>query len=321
MKDQDGLQIISDGSLVSIIMNCYNSETYLREAIDSILAQTYQNWELVFWDNQSTDDSAEIVQSYVDSRIKYHCSGSFTPLGEARNRAIKESSGELIAFLDCDDLWMPEKLAQQVPLFDAPNIGLVICDTYFFNEQGIQKQLYSNKKPPVGMVFREILGEYFISLETAVIRRNALDSLEHWFDSRFNAIEEYDLFVRLSYRWHLAYADVVLAKWRVHASSWTWSHSHLFPEERRLMLCELEKLIPNFNQIYEREVYAITRTCAFEDAQLAWKAKKNNEARLLLKPYRTTGLKWYLLYCMTFAPYSLFHVVNRLKGGVQPQIE
>jgi glycosyltransferase involved in cell wall biosynthesis len=77
---------MTEQPLVSVIMNCCNGEKYLQEAIDSVLAQTYKNWEIVFWDNQSIDDTAQIAKSYDDPRIKYHRSESFTPLGEARNQ-------------------------------------------------------------------------------------------------------------------------------------------------------------------------------------------------------------------------------------------
>ena len=95
---------MNDQPLVSVIMNCYNGEKYLRESIDSVVAQTYENWELIFWDNHSTDNSAQIVQSYGDSRIYYFCSQTFTPLGEARNLAIKQSNSEFIAILDCNHI-------------------------------------------------------------------------------------------------------------------------------------------------------------------------------------------------------------------------
>nr|MCH9813328.1 glycosyltransferase [Campylobacterota bacterium] len=73
--------------LVSVVINCYNSDTYLKEAIESVFNQTYQNWEIIFWDNQSTDRSAEIIKSYNDNRIKYFYAPVHTPLGEARNLA------------------------------------------------------------------------------------------------------------------------------------------------------------------------------------------------------------------------------------------
>src|SRR5829696_2506866 len=105
------------GPLVSVIMNCFNGEKYLREAIDSVLAQSYTNWEIIFWDNQSTDDSARIVRSYRDPRLKYFYAPTHLPLYGARNHAIDRAAGELIAFLDVDDWWIPSKLEQQVPLF------------------------------------------------------------------------------------------------------------------------------------------------------------------------------------------------------------
>ena len=86
--------------LVSILMNCFNGEKYLKQAIDSVLAQTYRNWEIIFWDNQSTDGSAEIFTSYRDSRLKYFYAPEHTRLYEARNCALEKAEGELIAFLD-----------------------------------------------------------------------------------------------------------------------------------------------------------------------------------------------------------------------------
>ncbi len=76
--------------LISVIMNCYNGEKFLREALDSVLTQTYTNWELIFWDNQSTDKSKDILLSYNDSRLKYFYATQHTNLGKARNLAMKK---------------------------------------------------------------------------------------------------------------------------------------------------------------------------------------------------------------------------------------
>ena len=100
--------------LVSVVMNCYNGEAYLYESIKSILSQTYENWELIFWDNQSTDSSAEIFKSYRDKRFRYFYANGHTPLYKARNLAIEKSKGDFIAFLDTDDLWSKEKLKLQM---------------------------------------------------------------------------------------------------------------------------------------------------------------------------------------------------------------
>ena len=95
--------------LVSIIMNCYNGEKYLREALNSVIEQTFQNWELIFWDNQSSDRSAFVFKRYDEKRFKYFYSPKHTLLYEARNYAIEKASGEFYAFLDVDDWWDTKK--------------------------------------------------------------------------------------------------------------------------------------------------------------------------------------------------------------------
>ena len=107
-----------EGPLVSVIMNCFNGEKYLQDSINSVLNQTYRNLELIFWDNQSNDRSAEYVKSYDDPRIKYFYAPKHTLLYEARNHAIEKSIGEYIAILDVDDWWEVNKLELQLPHFN-----------------------------------------------------------------------------------------------------------------------------------------------------------------------------------------------------------
>ena len=101
---------MSEEPLVSIIINCFNGEKYLRDTFSSVLKQTYSNWEIIFWDNKSNDSSTKIFNEFKDSRFKYFMSDKHTSLYEARNNAIEKSKGEIIAFLDTDDWWSEEKL-------------------------------------------------------------------------------------------------------------------------------------------------------------------------------------------------------------------
>ena len=105
--------MMKNAPLVSIIMNCYNGEQFLQEAINSVYGQSYANWEIIFWDNASTDNSSSIAKSY-DERIRYHLASKTTSLGEARNFALNKASGIYVAFLDCDDIYLTDKLEQQV---------------------------------------------------------------------------------------------------------------------------------------------------------------------------------------------------------------
>ena len=91
--------------LVSVIMNCHNGEKYLQQSLNSLLIQSYNNWELIFYDNCSTDNSALILKRYRDKRIKYFKSNKKLNLGLARKKALEKARGKLITFLDTDDLW------------------------------------------------------------------------------------------------------------------------------------------------------------------------------------------------------------------------
>tara|TARA_Y100000739_G_C20607100_1_gene466250 strand:- start:1039 stop:1983 length:945 start_codon:yes stop_codon:yes gene_type:complete len=297
---------------VSIVMNCFNGAKFVKQAIESVLRQTHENWELIFWDNQSTDNSAKIIKNYKDKRIRYFYAETFTSLGEARNLAIDKTRGSLIAFLDCDDLWVPEKLARQIPLFDKPEIGIVISDTVFFNESKKEKQLYKKQKPPEGYVFKDLLMRYFISLETVIIRKAALEGLTELFDTRFSAIEEYDLFIRLCHRWELGYVDLVLAKWRVHSESATWQKPELFGIERRLFVKKLSMIIPNFSTQFKMEYKALLRKCDYEDARVIWKNGDAYKARKLLKPHKFTSFPWLVVYILTFLPFKLFNWIAKI---------
>ena len=104
---------VVDG-LVSIIMPSWNTERFIAEAIQSVIDQTYQNWELLIVDDCSTDNTDEVVASFKDDRIKYFHNEKNSGAALTRNRAMREARGEWIAFLDSDDLWMPEKLEKQI---------------------------------------------------------------------------------------------------------------------------------------------------------------------------------------------------------------
>ena len=103
---------------VSIIMNCFNGEKFLRESLKSLFDQTYENWELIFWDNLSSDNSKKILQNFNDKRVIYFCSEHFLSLYKARNNAIQKCSGKYILFLDTDDTWISTKIEKQVEFLE-----------------------------------------------------------------------------------------------------------------------------------------------------------------------------------------------------------
>ena len=287
---------------VSILMNCYNGETYLHEAISSIIAQTYQNWELIFWDNQSTDKSKAIFHSYQDSRLKYYYAKEHTNLGGGRAKAFKHLSGDFIAVLDTDDVWFPEKLEKQLQLFDDPEIGIVISDTMFFNESN-ERALYNGEYPPEGNVFRQLLTRYFISLETLMLRKSVVDKLDYGFDADFSFIADFDLVLRTAQISKLALYKEVLAKWRVHKDSESWKSSVTFCNERELWIEKQIKKDSNFLDRYNKEI-SILHSKNF--LLMAINALSKNERVNALRFISKTNFKdWYdyAIMCLCFAPF------------------
>ena len=289
--------------LVSVLMNCYNGEKYLREAVDSVLAQTYQNWEIVFWDNQSTDGSAGIFESYDDPRLKYFHAPVHTDLGGGRARAWEHLTGEFIAVLDADDVWLPRKLEKQIPLFDDPEVGIVISDALFFNDK-TEKSFYAGEYPPTGWVFERLFSWYFVSLVTLVFRRSAVSKLRRAFDSDFSSIADFDLVVRLSRISKLALCPEILAKWRVHDGSETWRCPSAFIDEKKRWLAKQISEEPLFAEHHP----AVVRQ--FNSKNLRTEAAHellSNQRILALRSLMQAGFDhWHawvlLLFC--FLPFS-----------------
>ena len=294
----------TEGALVSILMNCYNGEKYLREAIESVLAQTFQNWELIFWDNQSLDQSANIFKSYKDPRLKYFLSSVHTDLGGGRANAFQHLTGEFIAILDTDDIWLPKKLEKQVPLFETPEIGIVICDTFFFNEK-TEKALYGNKPPITGSVFEKLMTNYFVSSETIVFRMSTALKLPRAFDPDFNFISDFDLVVRLSRISKLAFCPEVLAKWRIHGGSHTWKYPFTFVLEKERWIMKQMAEDPSFSEIYKKQIIIFNSTNYRERAVFEIRNNKNRVGAIH-NVIKTRFIDWrdWILLLLCFTPFS-----------------
>lgn len=293
---------------ISVIMNCFNSEKYLREAIDSVYAQTFKDWEIVFWDNASTDKSAEIAKSY-DSKLRYFRGEKNVPLGHARNFAIEKAQGEFIAILDCDDLWMPEKLEQQLPLCNNPEVGLVYSDVIQFNNRGYAMPKFGKDNPPQGKVFEAILFNNFICMSTAMIRTDVIKKHDNWFDTEFTAVEDTDLFIRISRDWDFAYAPYALSKYRMHENSLSYSAPLKFRKEEELMLEKFNKIFPEFKDRYEARYRAQIKR---DYAVVEWRQGNNSGARKIIKPLILQKKNYLLTYMAMFFPYKYAHNLRLL---------
>jgi len=211
--------------LVSVIINCYNGELYLKETIDCVFNQTYKNWEIIFWDNRSSDNSSKIVKNYTDKRIKYFKSSEHTRLGKARNEAISHASGEWCAFLDCDDLWTIDKLQKQISMINHNNVGLVYGGISVFSSGIKHSASWSNRmiksknnltnNLPEGEIFDKLLQYNFIPLLSAIFRRDLFNQIGG-ISEHMEIAEDYDLFVKLSCLTRVCAVQEVIGYYRIH---------------------------------------------------------------------------------------------------------
>jgi glycosyltransferase involved in cell wall biosynthesis len=206
--------------LISVVMNCHNGQAFLKESIKSLTSQTYKNWELIFWDNNSTDKSEEILKQFNDRRIKYFKSDSYLKLYRARNLAINQTKGEFVTFLDTDDLWNNKKLEKQLEICEKnKNIKFVYSNFFILNQNSNKLFKRSNKKLASGEITQLLLNDYVIGILTVMIKK---DIFSHYkFDEKYEIIGDFDFFIKLSQKFKLDCIQEPLATYRIHDSNFS----------------------------------------------------------------------------------------------------
>ena len=215
--------------LVSIICLCYNHERFISEALNSVLAQTYANLEIIIVDDSSTDNSVAIIKEYClrNPQLKFISTGNNIGNCAAFNKAWQISKGEFIIDFATDDVLFPDRVEKQVAAFQKLDMqyGVVYTDAVYIddnsrvlkqhNQHDSQGRLLSFA--PSGNIFSELLSRYFICPPTMMMRRNVFEKLEGYDETL--AYEDFDFWVRSSRLFHYYYLDVVTTKRRLHGTS------------------------------------------------------------------------------------------------------
>ncbi|MDB2676337.1 glycosyltransferase [Amylibacter sp.] len=221
--------------LVSVVMNCFNGERYLKEAIDSVFNQTYTNWEIIFWDNNSADKSSSIANSYGEKLI-YYKAPTFTPLYEARNLAIDKCQGKVIAFLDVDDIWLPDKLERQMSLISSNN--RIIYGGYEDIDRNGDRTGVVQDSCPSGFITSQLLLK---NISQGSVLIDALLLKEYKFDERYHIIGDFDLWVRLSFSHKFKSIDGTVELSRQHDSNESNTKRYKWLSDRRYFYCKFLK--------------------------------------------------------------------------------
>lgn len=220
---------MSPSPLVSVVCLCYNHARFLREALDSVLAQTYSNLEVIVVDDCSTDGSVSIIQEYVQRhpQIQFISTGKNQGNTRAFNLGWRASSGAYIIDFATDDALLPDRVAQQVAAFEKldQTYGVVYTDAVYINDASTPIGYHYKRRQngaleayaPSGDVFADLLRKYIICPPTMMVRRQVFDTLGGYDETL--AYEDFDFWVRSSRLYNYFYLDKVTTKRRVHISS------------------------------------------------------------------------------------------------------
>ena len=202
---------------VTVVIPCYNYARFIREAVDSALAQTVAPQEVIVVDDGSTDQTPEVMATYAsDPRVRYLRQEN-RGLSAARNAGIRAARGEFIALLDADDRWKPEKLSRQLAEFTEESVGLVYCGREVFDEHGTQN-LDPADESKCGRAL-EWLTVATLFCPSSVILRRCCFLEQGGFDESLRKVEDREMWIRLAKHWRFRCVPDCLVEWRLHGSA------------------------------------------------------------------------------------------------------
>lgn len=305
---------------VSVIINCLNGEDYLKEAIDSVYAQTYTNWEIIFWDNNSTDSTAEIAQSYGE-KVKYYKADVTVPLGEARNLAWKKATGDLIALLDADDIWVPTRLEEGVNALWNSSHSVCYAGLEKITEDGAH---IDNALPlyESGNLFSKLLRQFDVNISTLLIKRKDLEKYNFEFDKNITASEEYNLFVRIAAKLTFCTIHKVLAKLRIHGNSLTDKAISKWAYEREYTLNQVRNENPGIEKDFPKEFEEAYARANYYRARYLMSMNDKSKAREEMGKVKGVDFKYFLLYVTLFFPKEVWHLIHtpEMKHKILPLV-
>lgn len=303
--------------LVSVIIPTYNSGPYITEALMSVFGQTYKNFEIIVVDDGSTDETKNNLHSFING-VQCIYKDNAGP-ASARNLGIKKSKGEYIAFLDSDDIWLPEKLKLQLGLFSMlPEIELAHSDFTYFDDRGLEKKSeYSeiDKKNFGGNVFYYLVRENFVRTSSVVVKKETLKRVK-LFDEELFMSEDYDLWLRITKEKRLVgYINKPLLKVRRHSNSVTEDAKKTYLWVNKAVNKTIESSPELKEKINQHLSYRHAKTCFTKGYTLFSQGKLKEARKQLLQSLQHRVLTRSLVYfILCFLPNPVINLLKLAKG-------
>lgn len=271
---------------ISVIIPTYNRASSIVDAIRTVLAQTYTDYEIIVADDGSADNTAQVVQAFGDSVIYMSLPHSALP-SVARNRGLGVACGEYVAFLDSDDLFLPEKLSLQTKVLDEfPKVGLVYSDGYYFHDspdRHLSGTRLTGFPRPSGHIFDELLKINFLSPTTVLVRRSCLDQVGLFDESpELFAMEDYELWLRIAAHFEARYAPGLVSKIHIHGGN--ISGNWLKSRQRDIMF--LRRLEDREPELMNEHVIALSASYARAYGAIGLLYMRHRQVRLALRHLR-----------------------------------
>lgn len=238
----------SSNPAVAVLTPTFNQERYITAAIESVLAQSFTNWEMVVIDDESSDGTVAAIETFSDPRIRLlkRPHGGLAGLGAAYAAGLAATEAPLVAILEGDDEWPPDKLERQVPLFDDPAVVLAYGSAHEIDDFGCVYATYRRRPPglaaenrPPGSILPYLLRQNFVVAATVVVRREALKNAGGFVQPAGIPYVDHPTWLRLTLEGPFAYSPEVTGRWRRHAEQFTTLRATGPQPDNRAFLAEV----------------------------------------------------------------------------------
>ena len=288
--------------MISVLMNCYNGERYLRETIESLESQTFKDFEVVFIDNQSSDKSKQLIEA-SSLNVRYFKTEKKISLGEARKFGLERCTRRYVCFLDTDDIYTVEALNILHNAISQSDYGFVYGNQLLIDGNSKHIGRIRNKYAgQSGAFFGKLLYHWDIPLVATIVDRDKILSSQITFQSHYEGSEEFDFFLRIAACFDAKAIDEYVVQYRIHSSLSSRLGDRIFIE-REKALNDLKRDFPGLMNSHSKELDHGLARLEYYKAQHDMKNGNYTIARLKLKKLVFIDFRYTILFIVSFFPW------------------